>query len=182
MSQSNRIECAACGKSYEGESGYAIHRDGFGKGPEVPLCVWCGSEEHPTEAKLWQMIAARSSTLTLEKAANILWRMAPRLVDRSRVRDEGGGCFVVSVYIGRLGLSTYDSADLTRAVIVAHDARVRLAIQPSGPRMLKLQITQRDKSSDSFGEYHPSLDEAVRAHRDGLDQHNPNRPANQRSL
>lgn len=51
------MTCAACGNVAEGN--YAIHRDGFSDGPEVPLCDACGSEEEPTCEELWAAIAAR---------------------------------------------------------------------------------------------------------------------------
>jgi len=43
--------CAYCGKPTEGQ--YAIHRDGLGKGPEVPLCNDCGSGDYPTLDEIW---------------------------------------------------------------------------------------------------------------------------------
>lgn len=49
--------CAACGKPAEGH--FAIHRDGFGEGPEVPLCDACGRENGPSCEALWEAIAAR---------------------------------------------------------------------------------------------------------------------------
>jgi hypothetical protein len=51
-------ECACCGGDAV-MSGCAIHRDGFGEGPEVPLCETCGSEETPTCEEIWQRIAER---------------------------------------------------------------------------------------------------------------------------
>lgn len=51
------MACAACGERAEGE--YSIHRDGFGVGPEVPLCNACGREETPTCDDLWRRIAKR---------------------------------------------------------------------------------------------------------------------------
>jgi hypothetical protein len=61
---SNPLLCAACGKAAESENGeplYSIHRDGFGDGPEVPLCSGCGSSEHPSCEKLWQQIELRGA-------------------------------------------------------------------------------------------------------------------------
>jgi len=43
--------CAHCWKPAEGN--YSIHRDGFGEGPEVPLCDACGGEETPTCEDIW---------------------------------------------------------------------------------------------------------------------------------
>ncbi len=46
--------CACCLKPAEGQ--YAIHRDGFGYGPEVHLCTSCGSQMEPTCEKIWASI------------------------------------------------------------------------------------------------------------------------------
>lgn len=51
--------CAFCGKPAEGNC--AIHRDGFGVGPEVDLCDACGSYETPTCDEIWERIALPSS-------------------------------------------------------------------------------------------------------------------------
>jgi hypothetical protein len=46
--------CTFCGKLAEGN--YSIHRDGFGEGPEVPLCDGCGGRPTPTEQAIWARI------------------------------------------------------------------------------------------------------------------------------
>lgn len=51
--------CAYCGKPAEGN--YAIHRDGFGVGPEVDLCDACGGGAIPTCRAIWNLIAQPSS-------------------------------------------------------------------------------------------------------------------------
>jgi hypothetical protein len=52
--------CAACGARVNPRgTQYAIHRDGFGKGPEVTICKDCGAGERPTCEELWAMIAKR---------------------------------------------------------------------------------------------------------------------------
>jgi NAD-dependent SIR2 family protein deacetylase len=51
--------CANCGEPFEGEVEFAIHRDGFGIGPEVPLCHDCGAYSCPTCAEIWFNIADR---------------------------------------------------------------------------------------------------------------------------
>ena len=48
--------CAYCGASAKG-SAYGIHRDGFGEGPEVPLCDTCGGDNLLTCKKIWARIA-----------------------------------------------------------------------------------------------------------------------------
>lgn len=47
--------CVFCGNPSEGE--HTIHRDGFGVGPEVPLCNDCGGGEFPTAGEIWERIA-----------------------------------------------------------------------------------------------------------------------------
>lgn len=49
--------CAACGKDAEGN--HTIHRDGFGKGPKVPICNACGADVTPSCPDLWDQIAER---------------------------------------------------------------------------------------------------------------------------
>ena len=64
--------CAACGDAAsvgtDREPLYTIHRDGFGEGPEVPLCAECGADELPDCPTLWAMIAGRLAEETEEKA------------------------------------------------------------------------------------------------------------------
>ena len=47
--------CAFCGGPAEGN--YAIHRDGFGVGPEVDLCDGCDGCELPSCPEIWERIA-----------------------------------------------------------------------------------------------------------------------------
>lgn len=47
--------CAYCSKPAAGN--YSIHRDGFGEGPEVPLCDTCGGKPEPTCEEIWARIA-----------------------------------------------------------------------------------------------------------------------------
>lgn len=53
--------CAYCGIAVSGEPEYTIHRDGFGKGPEVPLCHPCGSSPKPSCTDIWNRIAKPSA-------------------------------------------------------------------------------------------------------------------------
>lgn len=46
--------CCYCDGPAEGH--YSIHRDGFGIGPEVPLCDACGSTPEPTCEEIWDRI------------------------------------------------------------------------------------------------------------------------------
>lgn len=51
-------KCVNCESPAEGN--FSVHRDGFGVGPEVPLCDACGSKEEPTCAEIWDRIAEPS--------------------------------------------------------------------------------------------------------------------------
>lgn len=46
--------CAFCEQPAQGN--YSIHRDGFGEGPEVPLCNACGGKPEPDEPTIWAKI------------------------------------------------------------------------------------------------------------------------------
>ncbi len=59
--------CAFCLGPAEGE--YSIHRDGWGKGPEVDLCDEHGAKLEPTCAKIWARIAVPSCPLPSKKDA-----------------------------------------------------------------------------------------------------------------
>ena len=48
-------KCAYCGREIE-QVNYMIHRDGFGLGPEVPLCDGCGAFPLPTLGEIWERI------------------------------------------------------------------------------------------------------------------------------
>lgn len=55
--------CSYCGKPCEGH--FAIHRDGFCVGPEVPLCDEHGGSEEPTVEAIWARLALlRAATMT----------------------------------------------------------------------------------------------------------------------
>lgn len=52
-------KCACCGGVLPWGVKFTIHRDGFGEGPEVPLCRKCGEKETPTCEEIWARIAER---------------------------------------------------------------------------------------------------------------------------
>lgn len=53
------IRCVYCGLPADGN--FSIHRDGFGVGPEVPLCDACGGHEEPTLMEIWERISTPST-------------------------------------------------------------------------------------------------------------------------
>jgi hypothetical protein len=70
------------------------------------------------------------------------------------------------------GASTYDSDVLTRLVIAAHDACVRLDINGAANGYLRLIFTDRERGTDVFTR-HPRIDEAIRTTRKHYEEHWP---------
>lgn len=52
------MTCVFCHTSAQGN--YSVHRDGFGVGPEAPLCDACGSGSGPSLMEIWAEIAQPS--------------------------------------------------------------------------------------------------------------------------
>jgi hypothetical protein len=57
-----RYTCVYCGSLVMGAPEYFIHRDGFGEGPQVPLCCQCYSGDTPTCQQVWERIAKADKT------------------------------------------------------------------------------------------------------------------------
>lgn len=53
------LPCAYCARPSEGH--FSIHRDGFSAGPDVPLCIACGSQPQPSCDDIWDRIAQVST-------------------------------------------------------------------------------------------------------------------------
>lgn len=53
------FKCAYCGRTVptKYEQQFSIHRDGFGEGPQVPLCAECVGNEDITLGVIWAKIA-----------------------------------------------------------------------------------------------------------------------------
>jgi hypothetical protein len=64
-------------------------------------------------------------------------------------------------------LSTFDFDGLTRLVFLCHEARIRLSIDPAGPKLLRLSFWPR-KAEGPWHARHPNLDEAVARFREYL--------------
>lgn len=78
----------------------------------------------------------------------------------------------VSLVWGNGHLSTFDFQPLTTLVFLCHDARIRLQIEPAGPRGLRLCFWQR-KAQGGISKWHPDLDEAVASHREFVPHTHP---------
>ena len=53
--------CCYCKRSAQGN--FAIHRDGLGDGPELPLCDACGSSPDPSCETIWAKLASDAETM-----------------------------------------------------------------------------------------------------------------------
>lgn len=64
-------------------------------------------------------------------------------------------------------LATWDHNALTVLVVVCHDMGLRLAIHPHGPRLLRLQFTQRTCRDGCIAKRMPTLEQHIEAIRSG---------------
>ena len=78
--------------------------------------------------------------------------------------DWNSGWGGLSVPWGNTDLATFDYGQLTLFVFLCHEARIRFAIRPNGPRGFLLQFSPRVPEGD-MALRHPNLDEAVAAFR-----------------
>ena len=63
-------------------------------------------------------------------------------------------------------LSTFDFNLLTTLVFLAHDRMIRIEIQSSGPRMVKICLHKRHAREGSMSQRHPTVETALAAHRE----------------
>lgn len=66
------------------------------------------------------------------------------------------------------GLSTFDNSLLTRLVIGAHDACLRVEIEAATHHYLRLWISERNGREGRFYEYHPTIEQAIERERADL--------------
>lgn len=76
----------------------------------------------------------------------------------NRPKEFGDG---IELNVSRGDFSTFDSSLLTRAVLMAHRSAIRLSIEPSAPRLLKLVLFRRGCRDGKFYERHPDIHTAV---------------------
>lgn len=69
----------------------------------------------------------------------------------------------VSVFSSRW--ATFDFDGLTRLVVLAHDRMIRVAVVPSGPRMIGFEMWKRHTREGSMFERHPTMEQAIAVHR-----------------
>lgn len=62
-------------------------------------------------------------------------------------------------------LSTFDFNALTLLVLGAHEYCIRLSIQSSGPRMVKICLWPRKVRLGHFCDRHPTIEEAIERYR-----------------
>ena len=74
------------------------------------------------------------------------------------LRADWSGDFVELIYYARGGqLATYDADDLTRLVVGAHDAAIRVSIEACNPQYLRLWFHPRSRNGENFYSRHPSM-------------------------
>ncbi len=59
-------------------------------------------------------------------------------------------------------ISTYDFDELTRLVLAAHEYCIRVSIQSSGPRMVKIVLHPRTCREGDVYDRHPTIEEAIK--------------------
>ena len=74
------------------------------------------------------------------------------------VKIGSGGGWVEAVHYGEI--ATADSDLMTRLVVLAHDAAVRVSVQPSGPRHLRIMLHPRMRSDRNMTN-HRTLEDAA---------------------
>jgi hypothetical protein len=57
-------------------------------------------------------------------------------------------------------MSTYDSDELTRLVLLAHEKCIRVQIEQGGPYRIRIAIWQRKREGSVF-ERHPTIEQAI---------------------
>jgi hypothetical protein len=76
----------------------------------------------------------------------------------SELRPAGEGWMIIQ----QAGLSTFDFANLTRLVVLAHDKCIHAEIAPFGMNRLKIMIHKRSGREGKIYERHPDLEENVK--------------------
>lgn len=75
--------------------------------------------------------------------------------------------YIVAPWYG--AFSTWDFKEMTRLVLLCHDARIRGSISPGAPRHLDIALHER-VADGCISVRHPSLDEAVIMHRQEISE------------
>ena len=57
-------------------------------------------------------------------------------------------------------LATFDGADLTRLVLLAHDECIRVQIEQGGPNRLRIEIWKRAREGPMYAR-HPTIEQAI---------------------
>lgn len=65
------------------------------------------------------------------------------------------------------GWATFDFSELTRLVIAAHDACVRVQIEPRARDYLAVFLSPRDRDATGMASRHPTIEQAVEDFRGG---------------
>jgi hypothetical protein len=80
----------------------------------------------------------------------------PATLQKTRWEDT----HAIEYQLGRRQLATFDFDELTRLVVMAHDACVRIAVSPGGRMGLALFFHRREREGE-YTQRHPTLEEAM---------------------
>lgn len=62
-------------------------------------------------------------------------------------------------------MATWDFNHLTRLVIAAHDACIRVSVEAAAPKYLRIAMHRRDRDADAIHARHPTIEQAIEAFR-----------------
>ena len=77
------MKCSFCERETDGN--FLIHRDGFGVGPEVPLCAYCAASTGPSCVEIWNKIAHPSHEI--RRLLDVVQARDARIVELEQERD-----------------------------------------------------------------------------------------------
>ena len=95
----------------------------------------------------------------------------------SDIKEHGTG---IEISTTPFRLATFDFSALTVAIFMAHDRMIRLSLDQSGPRMIKLVLHRRHKREGKMHERHPTIETALAMYRERFPKpQTPNPRANE---
>lgn len=84
-------------------------------------------------------------------------------LDPGQIRAaEWGSKYRVEIRVSR-HLSTFDTNELTRMLVLCHDAKIRLEIAPCNMQLLRLIFWCREANEQHIYDRHPSMEQAIEA-------------------
>lgn len=62
-------------------------------------------------------------------------------------------------------LASWDFNHLTRLVIAAHEACIRVSVEAAAPKYLRISMHRRERAAEAIHARHPTIEQAVEAYR-----------------